>query len=85
MTALRRQFRMAANLYADDERIAEVAELLHADAPAYTPLWECRGIGAFGEPTVVVDGRELRAHLLEPVGRPGSALLFLAAAGKRGA
>ncbi|TWF80843.1 helix-turn-helix protein [Pseudonocardia hierapolitana] len=85
MTALRRQFRMAANLYAGDERIAEVAELLRADAPAYTPLWECRGIGAFGEPTVVVAGRELRAHLLEPAGRPGSALLFLAAADERGA
>jgi transcriptional regulator with XRE-family HTH domain len=84
MTALRRQFRMAANLYAGDERIGQVAEILHADAPAYTPLWECRGIGAFGEPTVVVDGRAFRAHLLEPAGRPGSTLLVLAAAEERG-
>jgi hypothetical protein len=84
MTALRRQFRMAANLHADDERIAEVAALLGADAPAYTPLWECRAVGAFGEPTVVVEGRELRAHLLEPAGRAGGALLVLAAADERG-
>jgi transcriptional regulator with XRE-family HTH domain len=81
VTALRRQFRMAANLYTGDPRIAQVAELLHADAPGYSPLWDCRGIGAFGAPTVVVDGQRLRAHLLEPADRPGSMLLFLAPAG----
>jgi transcriptional regulator with XRE-family HTH domain len=80
VTALRRQFRMAANLYAGDPRIEQVSELLHADAPAYSPLWDCRGIGGFGSPAVVVDGQRLRAHLLEPAGRPGSMLLFLAAA-----
>jgi transcriptional regulator with XRE-family HTH domain len=79
LTALRRQLRMTANLHAGDERIAQVGELLRAEAPGYSPLWECRGIGAFGEPTVVVDGRRLRAHLLEPAGRSGSALLFLTA------
>jgi transcriptional regulator with XRE-family HTH domain len=80
VTALRQQFRMAANMYAGDPRIDQIAELLHADAPAYSALWDCRGIGAFGTPTVVVDGQRLRAHLLEPADRPGSMLLFLAPA-----
>jgi transcriptional regulator with XRE-family HTH domain len=83
LTALRRQFRMVANLYAGDPRIDQVAALLQADAPAYAPLWDCRGIGAFGEPTMIVDGRRLRAHLLEPAGRPGSTLLFLSGAEAR--
>jgi hypothetical protein len=78
VTALARRFRMAANLHAGDPRIADVADLLRTDVPALAPLWDCRGVSAFGAPTVVVDGRPLRAHLLEPDGLPGAGLLLLA-------
>ncbi|CAO5146672.1 Helix-turn-helix domain [Frankia sp. AiPs1] len=75
-----RQFRMAADLHPADPRIIEVAALLRADHPRLTPVWDCRGVGAFGRPAVDLAGEPAAAHLLHPTGEPGIALLVAATA-----
>jgi transcriptional regulator with XRE-family HTH domain len=77
LRAVATRFRMAADLQPDDPRIRASAEALRADFPEQAPLWDCRGVGAFGAPTVDVAGRRRRAHLLHPTGRPDAAVLVL--------
>jgi hypothetical protein len=69
---------MARDQYSGDRRVAEIAALLRADAPGHTPLWDCRGVGAFETPEVRVGALPARAHLLHPSGRAGAAVLVLA-------
>ncbi|MCM3883192.1 helix-turn-helix domain-containing protein [Frankia sp. R82] len=80
LPALARQFRMAADLYADEPRTAEIGRLLRADHPVLRPLWDCRGIGAFGHPPLQLDGQPATAHLLHPTGEPGTSVLVAASA-----
>ncbi|WP_248814604.1 helix-turn-helix domain-containing protein [Frankia sp. AgPm24] len=80
LPALARQFRMAANLHADDARITEIGRLLRADHPRLRPWWDCRGVGAFGHPSLRLDGQPATAHLLRPAGGTASSILVLAPA-----
>jgi hypothetical protein len=75
--ALGRRFRMAANMHAGDARVAEIGALLRAEAPEHGPLWDCRGVGAFGTHDVVTAGLPARAHLMRPGEHPGAAVLVL--------
>jgi transcriptional regulator with XRE-family HTH domain len=77
LRAVTTRFRMAADLHPDDPRIGEVADALRAAFPAMAPLWECRGVGSFGEPVVALPGGPARAHLLHPTGRPDAGVLVL--------
>ncbi|ONH37214.1 hypothetical protein BL254_03905 [Protofrankia sp. BMG5.30] len=70
-----RQFRMAADLHAGDPRIVEIGALLRADHPALGPVWNCRGVGAFGHPTIDLAGEPATAHLLHPTGQTEIAVL----------
>ncbi|MCD2186707.1 helix-turn-helix domain-containing protein [Actinomycetospora soli] len=70
LTAIARRLRMVGNLLPDDERIARVRDRARAAAPALTPLWECRAVGAFGRPRVCLGGVERDAYLLGEAGAP---------------
>ncbi|OAA23890.1 Helix-turn-helix domain-containing protein [Frankia sp. EI5c] len=74
-----RQFRMAADLHAGDQRIAEIGALLRADHPALGSVWDCRGVGAFGRPTLDLAAGPATAHLLHPTGQSEIAILVAAA------
>jgi hypothetical protein len=78
--AVARQFRMAADQYAGDRRVAEIAALLRSDAPGHRPFWDCRSVGAFETPAIQVDTMPARAHLLHPIGQAGAVILVLAVA-----
>jgi hypothetical protein len=67
----------SANVYAGDARVAEIGALLRADAPEHGPLWDCRGVGAFGTHDVVTAGLPARAHLMRPGEHPCAAVLVL--------
>ncbi|WP_261557796.1 MmyB family transcriptional regulator [Frankia tisae] len=84
LLAVARQFRMAADLHAGDPRIGEIGALLRADHPALGLVWDCRGVGAFGHPTIDLAGEPATAHLLHPTGQTEIAIL-VAAAPRRGA
>lgn len=76
--AVARQFRMSADQYAGDRRVAEIAAVLRAEAPRHRPVWDCRGVGAFEVPEVRVGTVPAHAHLLRPNGHAGAAVLVLA-------
>lgn len=83
--ALARRLRMATDRDPGDARLAQVRTQLRAGAPGLGPLWDCRGVGAFGRPTVHLAGVARTAHLLGEAGatEPGGAtvLVLLAADG----
>ncbi|SNQ47792.1 Helix-turn-helix domain [Frankia canadensis] len=81
LRSVARQFRMAADLHAGDPRIAEISALLRADHPMLEPLWNCRGIGAFGRPHLDLAGEPAAAHLLHPTGQAETAILVVAPSG----
>jgi transcriptional regulator with XRE-family HTH domain len=78
LTPIARQFRMAADLYSGDPRIAEISALLRAEYPGLGPVWDCRGVGAFGRPTIEVGGEPATAYLLHPTGQTEIAILVAA-------
>jgi transcriptional regulator with XRE-family HTH domain len=80
---LARQLRMASNTHAGDARVLEIGELLRAEAPAATPVWECRGVGAFEAPALRWAGGVARAYLLHPAGLPGMSVLTIVRADQR--
>nr|WP_062396215.1 helix-turn-helix domain-containing protein [Pseudonocardia sp. AL041005-10] len=77
LAALHRRFRMASDLDPTDPGTRGVRAALRADAPERTPLWECRGVGAFGRPRVRLGGVDRTAYLLGEAGVPGAAILVL--------
>lgn len=77
LRALHRRFRMDADLRPHDPASVRTREALRTDAPDRAPLWDCRGVGAFGRPRVRVGGRERLAHLLTDDGAPGTGVLVL--------
>ncbi|WP_226352217.1 MULTISPECIES: helix-turn-helix domain-containing protein [unclassified Pseudonocardia] len=77
LTALHRRFRMASDLDPAAPGTRGVRDVLHAEAPERAPLWECRGVGAFGRPRVRLGGVERTAYLLGEAGAPGAAVLVL--------
>lgn len=68
--ALARRFRMVTDLAPGDERVARVRASVRDAAPGLGPLWDCRGVGAFGHPEVDVAGTRRRAYLLGDAGAP---------------
>jgi transcriptional regulator with XRE-family HTH domain len=64
VAALARRLRMATNLDPVDERLAAVRAQVRAAAPELGPLWDCRGVGAFGRPRVRWAGEDRVAYLL---------------------
>lgn len=78
LLAVARQFRMASDLHAGDPRVAEIGALLRADHPDLGPVWDCRRVGAFGDPVIDLAGEPATAHLLHPTGRTEIAVLIAA-------
>lgn len=77
LAALHRRFRMASDLDPADPGTRGVRDALRTDAPERAPLWECRGVGAFGRPRVRLGGADRTAYLLGEAGAPGAAVLVL--------
>lgn len=77
LAALHRRFRMAWDLAPTDPGTRGVRDALRADAPERAPLWECRGVGAFGRPRARLGGVDRTAYLLGEAGVPGAAILAL--------
>lgn len=77
LRAVATRFRMAADLHPGDRRIEEATDALRAGFPALAPLWDCRGVGAFGDPVVALPDRLARALLLHPTGRQDAGVLVL--------
>ncbi|TCK22143.1 helix-turn-helix domain-containing protein [Pseudonocardia endophytica] len=71
--ALARRFRMVGDHLPGDERLTRVREGLRRVAPGLGPLWDCRGVGAFGGPEADVAGTRRRAYLLGDTGTPAPA------------
>jgi len=69
---------MAADMHAGDPRITEIGAVLRLDHPDLEDLWDCRGVGAFGRPSIDLAGEPATAHLLHPTGQPSLAVLVAA-------
>ena len=68
--ALARRLRMATDRAPQDPRLHEVHTRVRNVAPHLHPVWECRGIGAFGRPAARVGGADRVAYLLGEAGVP---------------
>ncbi|MEJ2861586.1 helix-turn-helix domain-containing protein [Actinomycetospora flava] len=78
--ALARRLRMATDRDPGDARLTRVRAELRAGAPGHGALWDCRGVGAFGRPAVLLAGTRRTAHLLAeagPVEPSGAVVLVL--------
>lgn len=70
--ALARQLRMASDRAPEDRRLAEIRERARGSAPRLGPVWDCRGVGSFGRPTVRVQGVSRVGYLLGEAGPAGA-------------
>jgi transcriptional regulator with XRE-family HTH domain len=82
--ALARRLRMATNHDPTDERLVAVRAEVRDGAPDLAPLWECRGVGAFGRPRIRRAGVERVAYLLGEgdAAEPGAAAVLVLCAAR---